>query len=161
MATKAQKRAAGEAKAKREAEERRQSGLAAQRIGRAQDAVSYEAERAEVQRINKRHRAILATSYLQNGVAEVPLNELTVGDFLAVAHLYETVANRRLRDEQPPLNVSDYVGERERYDDYTKRGAVHEVVTMTEAFELSDPDFMQGVDIGQDAGTGLPHGSGR
>lgn len=33
MATKAQKRAAGEAKAKRETEERKRSGLAAQRIG--------------------------------------------------------------------------------------------------------------------------------
>lgn len=78
MATKAQKRAAGEAKAKREAEERRRSGLEAQRIGRMHEAVNYKAEKPEVQRMNARHAEILRRAYK-------PVQpEVTVGDFRAM-----------------------------------------------------------------------------
>jgi hypothetical protein len=59
MATKKQKRAAGEAKARREAEERRQSGLAAQKADQERRRRLKESETGEAKKISQKERSIL------------------------------------------------------------------------------------------------------
>ena len=115
MATKAQKRARGEAKAKREAEERRQSGLAAQKADReareAKETRLGEAANA----INQKHRSTLLNNGINPSTGEIFTDE-EMAEMERKAntperrHLFERIKAGRagLLNEQPPLNMSDY-----------------------------------------------------
>lgn len=114
MATKKQKREAGEAKAKRETEERRQSGLAAQRADQARRSSLEKRYDQTTQTINQRHRSTL----LKNGIN--PSTGLVFDDYDMAEmerkattperrHLFEQIRAGRagLLNEQPPLGGID------------------------------------------------------
>jgi len=108
---------AGELKAKREAEDRRQSGLAAQRMAREAEAKHRETSNAVAKEMNQKHRSTL----LKKGIN--PSTGLIFNDYdmAEMERKANTPERRRLFEqiqaghagtlnEQPPVGgVSDYV----------------------------------------------------
>lgn len=114
---KAEKRALGEAKAKREAEDRRQSGLVAQRMAREAETKRRVTSTDVAKEMNQKHRSTL----LNNGVN--PSTGLVFSDYdmAEMERKANTPERRRLFEriragragtlnEQPPLGgIDDYV----------------------------------------------------
>jgi hypothetical protein len=104
MATKKQKREAGEAKAKREAEERRQAGLAAQKANRGQQD-----QRRRTTLLNRGVNPSTGLLFTDEEMEEMRKKANTSER----KHLYDRIAAGRAGtlNEQPPLNMSDYSAE--------------------------------------------------
>lgn len=123
MATKKQKREAGELKAKREAEERRQSGLAAQKASQLARQVRRAGDDTEsvtnLLDSGSKHRGSAILRLVKAGknptTGEVFTDEEMLemeqkANTLERRHMFEQIAAGRAGtlNEQPPLNMSDY-----------------------------------------------------
>lgn len=147
---KAEKRRLGEEKAKREAEERRQSGLAAQKASREILRKKENRLGEEAQKINQRHRSTLLNNGI-NPTTGLVFTDTEMTDMEKKAntperrHLFERIQVGRavLLDEQPPLNMSDYT---DSDRDYVEK--LHKMVTARRMEEIVEDPF-KGMTVGQ------------
>lgn len=129
MATKKQKREAAEARRAAFMDKVRADGLAAQKADQEYQRKKEERMSAAAQRINQQHRSTL----LNNGINPTTGLIFTDKEMVEMENKANTPERRRmldriktgragLLDEQPPLNRSDYISEKDRQDDLSRFG---------------------------------------